>query len=195
MGAWRAWLFLLLCMKVVLYNPLASSDPTRLAEISVEFRTADAIILVGTQRRMRELEVEKDRTDYHWVVHWGWRRTQHSNRSCGVSVMVHRRFAPRALHQVWTPPPALRGRCGAIRLRQGSVDVLLGAFYMPPRGLPGAIETGRMVMEWAGKVAGSVGTRTMPIYGLDLNDGLGIRENGIGRPIEVADDVVGIVEA
>eukprot|EP00959_Pyramimonas_sp_CCMP1952_P096424 2015756-Pyramimonas_sp.AAC.1 len=45
-------------------------------------------------------------------------------------------FPPRALRRLYSPPPALAGRAGAVRLKTATLDVLFMVLYFPcqPQG-------------------------------------------------------------
>eukprot|EP00972_Heterocapsa_arctica_P061842 9118006-Heterocapsa_arctica.AAC.1 len=54
------------------------------------------------------------------VFEWPWEpRRQYSKSSCGVSIAFDsRQFRKCDVRQVWSAPPALQGRGGALRIRR-----------------------------------------------------------------------------
>eukprot|EP00959_Pyramimonas_sp_CCMP1952_P204712 4280734-Pyramimonas_sp.AAC.1 len=108
------------------YNPLAS-DQDRLCEISAELRTWDCVLVCGTQQRA---EIDHPTTQVQFDNHWGIKfgrgtGSKHTNRSCGLAILLGCRFPRTALKEVCCPPKILQGRVGAVRLQTSQEDLLL----------------------------------------------------------------------
>ena len=88
--------------------------------------------------------------------------------------------------KVYTPKVKLWGRGGGVRLSARNMDVLILSLYFPPRANQGAAagvkyrSTVTDLITWTEQVISDAPHRTLPILGLDLNDGLGRQR---GQPI------------
>eukprot|EP00972_Heterocapsa_arctica_P055288 8158751-Heterocapsa_arctica.AAC.1 len=62
----------------------------------------------------------KGETDNHRYIHAGWKKTQHSNKSAGVTFLLHKKWF-KEKHIVYCDPgpPELAGRTGILRLKSG----------------------------------------------------------------------------
>ncbi|CAE8641241.1 unnamed protein product [Polarella glacialis] len=126
------------------YNPYAANSEYRISEICRTLH-GDVIGLQGTQRRqfgqslfnvshdlshLHPLQVTRhgDYTGYHW----GYGNGRFTNKATGVSLLIRRKtFSPAWVTQVISPPPALQGRGGALRLKHGTLDVCFFCLYSP----------------------------------------------------------------
>ena len=64
-------------------------------------------------------------------MHFGWGRGCYTNRSTGVCILLGKRFQPRMIEDVSFPSASLAGRGGAIRLKGGTIDLGILAYYSP----------------------------------------------------------------
>lgn len=102
----------------------------------------------------------------------------------------------------------ISGRAGAVRIRTGTLDVLLMVLYFPPRGTYSSEERRRCakaMLAWAGGVLSPLGRRTVPIGGMDTKDQFAIHRlltgewqhysgatvggEGAGREYEIAEEI------
>eukprot|EP00959_Pyramimonas_sp_CCMP1952_P468822 9493867-Pyramimonas_sp.AAC.1 len=131
----------------------------------------------------------------HYELSFGYSRS--SNKSCGTSIMLHSKVFPqRCIRRIFCPPVELEGRCGAVRLKSGSLDVLFVTMYFPVYSSmrAGRDEQKRKVnkmLAWLRNLLLSTGGRCTPIVGMDLNDGLGRAREFIfeGEAIPVEEEV------
>lgn len=79
----------------------------------------------------------EDIADFH-VFHWHapLESSAHSNTSTGVSIAWHKRiFRKSHLREVWSPPPELQGRAGAVLfMKKSFFHILAMSAYFPSSG-------------------------------------------------------------
>ena len=122
---------------MVTYNPLLLTAPDRLEDISQELYAAEVVGLPGTRLRATKLafvthKLRAQNVSKHLALHWGWSAAPFSNRSAGCSLLIGGRFRKSNVRATFSPPAALRGRGGAARITQGSVDFLVVLLYYQP---------------------------------------------------------------
>ena len=167
----------------IVYNPLSACAPERLQEISLLLRSGDVIGMPGTRLKatfstFATHAVRTQQLAKHVALHWGWRSAPFSNRAAGTSILVGGRFRRNNIRDTFSPPPSLQGRGGAVRLVQGSVDLLPVALYFAPPPPKAAkkrawIKGTDILLEWVDKILCDAPLRTTPILLMDINDGLG----------------------
>eukprot|EP00972_Heterocapsa_arctica_P056860 8392378-Heterocapsa_arctica.AAC.1 len=77
---------------------------------------------------------EKIDKEYMTFISWPYDARQvYSNDACGVALgFDKRRINKDSIRQIWSPPPSLQGRGGAIRVvKRGVYDFLIMALYIP----------------------------------------------------------------
>lgn len=99
-------------------------------EIIEFYRSADVIVLVGTQSRRDEPIKSEAYGNFEAFVFRG-SRGRYSNRSCGIIILMRRRLR-RFVHSVALPPLTLRGRSAVIRFLGPHFDLTIFATYFPP---------------------------------------------------------------
>ena len=117
-------------------------------------------------------------------MHWGWSAlSPRSKRSCGVMILLSRkRFPHTSCGRVFTPRNNMWRRGGAIRLATRHSDLLLMSLCFSPKTNSGVKDAARYratvqeIVRCATKVIDEGPHRTLPILGLDLNDGLGLEK-------------------
>ena len=112
-----------------------------------------------------------------------------SGKACGVAITVRTCYR---LVKAWSPLPAIRGRGGALRIRLGGLDVDLPARgSLPATAMRQAAED---IFGWAGMIMAVLPRRTTPLWGMDLNDAMGIacEDDHFIRP---SSELVGAVRA
>eukprot|EP00972_Heterocapsa_arctica_P094333 13911294-Heterocapsa_arctica.AAC.1 len=124
-----------------------------------------------------------DGEEYHLLEHFQvgkynlyqfpWLCTEATtNKSCGVSILLNRRFfSPIHICQTWNAPEGLHGRAGAIRVRHRcTYDYVFISLYYPPHPASLADEdVVRKLNRWLSTLLQSLPTRTMPCIGMDAN--------------------------
>jgi len=169
-------------LKALLYNPLSLCRSGRVEEISTLAAGYGIILCPGTQLRAVDVDVCKSREYAHHTSQWGYGRGPYTNRSCGIHMFFKtRRF--KVEHQVRVPPvpKGCQGRLGACRLRSGMCDLQVICGYYPPRPLaarlmPAYEKTVGAIDRWIRAVLSATPARCTPLLGVDLNDGLGLKQ-------------------
>ena len=121
--------------KFIGWNPLSLiSYPGRMEAISYEFRQQYGLLCPGTHvRQKHNLAHHREDTQNHFWVHWGWGRSPHTNSSCGCAIAINRRrFHPRHLTRIGSPPAPLQGRGGSVDITRWHFRVRLIVGYLPP---------------------------------------------------------------
>lgn len=182
-------------VRTVMHNPLAASRVDRLQEYSVLLPQEEFVVLVGTQKRKAEHGMPtKIELENHIAIEFGWGRGKHTNKSTGITILLHKKNWPLStIAAVHEAPGQLQGRGAAIRVRKGQEDLLIGGLYFPVRaGKRHLFQEGSLkLLEWADGIMNKTPVRTMPIWHIDLNDGLGLqRERGAGL-IHIESEAVG----
>jgi hypothetical protein len=117
--------------------------------------------------------------DYHTVIHFGYKKSAHSNKSAGCSIFLKKgRFREQHIVEVVSAPDKLSGRGGVVRLRSGRFDILALAAYFPPKPprpseFAGWKKTVDMLASWVHNVVQHAKQRSLVILGTDLNDTFG----------------------
>ncbi|CAK0789736.1 unnamed protein product [Prorocentrum cordatum] len=159
------------------FNPLAATAGDRLEEIELACSNFDAITLVGTQRRTKE-RMEQSRSGSRWRIDAGWSAGSMTNKSTGVLISFGAKIRQKHLRKVQVPPAHLAGRGLAVRVSSSSWDLTVIGAYYPPRpttvkALQVYDKTVTALTDWLDLIISSTPTRSVPILGVDLNDGLG----------------------
>eukprot|EP00972_Heterocapsa_arctica_P043332 6393182-Heterocapsa_arctica.AAC.1 len=102
-------------------------------------------------------------------------RQAYSNDACGVALgFDNRRINQDSIRQIWSPPPPLQGRGGAIRMiKRGVYDFLIMVLYIPTERDQQSKSGTEQLYNWASQVLQSNPTRSIPILFLDANGHVG----------------------
>lgn len=107
---------------------------------------------------------------------------KHTNKSCGVSIMISTRFRLHAhVKEVYLPPATLAGRVGGLRVRRGRADDTFLVAYFPPKVHTTAKQaeykaTVQKIVDWiAFRLARTLASSIAGIA-IDLNDGVGMEK-------------------
>eukprot|EP00959_Pyramimonas_sp_CCMP1952_P282736 5909563-Pyramimonas_sp.AAC.1 len=137
-----------------------------------------AVLLQCTCRRKGTEDPHRVfRHSHHYEVSFGVSRS--SDKACGTSTMLHNKVFPqRFIKKIIAPPVDLEGRCGAVRMKSDTMDILFVSMHFPVHSgaRAGRAEQNRIVtrtLSWLRTLLRAVGARCTPIIGMDLNDGLG----------------------
>ena len=163
-------------MRFTVWNPLTSRTPMRLQEICYRMARNDFIILIGTHvRTIDDVSVHTQRVKKFVCYHFGYSPSANmSNKACGVSILIKHSFAP-FVSRVFHPPKHMAGRGGALRIKYGLHDFLIGGWYLPPctgTDFNKRVSTG--VLRWVRSVCDVLPVRCTPIWGCDNNGDTGI---------------------
>ena len=153
----------------------------RLDDISTHFRLHQFIALNGTTYQIpSDVIVGHTQTtvENHIVIQVGWaKRSQHTNKSCGVSLLIDRRlFAPQDIKAIDVGPISLRGRVMSVRIKKANhFDATVINMYFPPcpsRTVDRVLwlETTKLLFDWLETTLSECRGRTTPIIMCDLND-------------------------
>jgi len=133
------------------------------------------VTLQGT-RQIYDFGVDRVRVGNHHISSWDCTRQQSCiNRSCGVSIVVHRRLM-RSGHvwKVLQVPSRFACRLGGIRIKNAMLDVFVFSVYTPPNPTTWAAEA-KAADFWRSldRVLSELHARCMPILLGDFNAHLG----------------------
>eukprot|EP00959_Pyramimonas_sp_CCMP1952_P260354 5443684-Pyramimonas_sp.AAC.1 len=95
-------------------------------------------------------------------------------KTCGVSILVHKKIPPTALRSIYYPPSGLQGRAAGIKLHVGDQDYALFSMYFAPVHVRCHSEIGRRLCEWLEHTTDRLGARAMIVIGGDINSDLGL---------------------
>jgi len=110
-----------------------ASTQERLEEMAAEFPHVDVFVVVGTQHKKVDAPITEQRVGGNQVAYqWGWSRGRNTNKSTGITMLLHKRWNSTAVMQLWVPPVRISGRGVAIRSWQGTRDVSIAATHYPP---------------------------------------------------------------
>ena len=131
-------------LRAVAYSPV-SANWTRLQSISDELGSAAIIGLSGTARKHQTEfgPCRVSRLNRYTLYDWGWAsKTAGINKACGVALLFRRDVLPTGCtNHVYSPPPELQGRGGAVRHKLGHTEVCTMCLYRPPTPLPVTLES------------------------------------------------------
>ena len=163
------------------FNVCSLVNTGRLQEIAWTLKP-DIAALTGTRIRLPEgCSYTVQRLVGYTAIHNGWGRGCYTNRSTGVSIQLGKRFQPRMIKEISVPPSSLAGRGGAIRLRGGTIDLGILAYYSPPLGgcsrvrRKVQVKASQQLMDWVRNRISSWPSRVFPLAAGDLNSGVGVR--------------------
>ena len=170
-------------LNMIGYNPLSAGNRDRLLDIKHEFYHADIVALAGTTRKAGSLDVEQQRLEEWTCYSAGWRQAQHSNRSCGVSLLLGKKFKPKHVIKVSSIGDQCPGRGLAVRLKSGFFDLLPMSVYFPPKPtkkaqLKGYQSAVKKIVNWMDEVLSKIPAGCTPLIYTDLNDGVGLQSAG-----------------
>ena len=172
---------------MVTYNVQALKNNDRQERILKEFkskRNTHVIGLQGTMWRHRGRDQYSMRAEGYRVIHWPCKLAKDaagSNQSAGVALALdERKFPAVTTREVFTPPPSLQGRGGAVRCNdrgEGAYDLLLGVMYWATdTAKQKEISINKALRRWASEVMDKTPTRTAVIWMMDANAKLGVKK-------------------
>ena len=178
------------------YNPLACSSEERWVDILQETQNFDFVMLAGTGIRYSGGEPASLRVDDRISISSGFRATNMSNRSCGVSIVLGKNFRNSRVDNICEAGGRIQGRGLAVRVRNPRADftvcVCVCVCYFPRKPRRKAEfqlykETCREVVSFLAQVLAKTPSSSTPIVYADVNDGIGItHEAGKWREVESA---------
>ena len=121
-------------LNIVGYNPLKASNAERNDDIHAELENFDIILMAGTGYKQPSHVKEMEQLMHYnfKVIKSGYCKSQHSNKSCGVSLSMGKRFKNAKVF----PPVELKGPCQGrglgVRIKAGYYDLAPLALYYPP---------------------------------------------------------------
>lgn len=161
------------------WNPMAASSTARWSSVLLQFVTLHVFALAGTKQCVPNylpdfVSVFKEHIGKFNIYHWPCSETQFSNSSTGVSIGL--RFHPddHTRHQVFSPPPELQGRAGAVARHNWDYTSLHLCFYLPVSG-PDTFKSqcDRKLFDWAQEVIASLPKRINIFVYADANARVG----------------------
>ena len=166
------------------FNVCSLVNTGRLQEIAWTLKP-DMAVLSGTRIRLPEgCSYTVQRLVGYTAIHYGWGRGCYTNRSTGVSILLGKRFQPRMIKEICVPPSSLAGRGGAIRLKGGTIDLGILAYYSPPLGgcsrarRKVQVKASQQLIGWVRNRISSWPSRVFPLAAGDLNSGVGKFRDG-----------------
>ena len=176
----------------VVYNPQSTKKHGRMRDIARNFRWNDFIALPGTHTRQQDSSKPciMQSVGKHRLYCWGSGKGAHVNESCGVTLGIkHRSFPERSVVRIFSPPPELQGRGGAVRIERGDADITPIVVYVPTE--PNSRKdqaASKAIWQWVHELLSSLPSRTVPVLMLDANGKTGLRHNAVGNFHENFDD-------
>ena len=176
----------------VVYNPQSTKKHGRMRDIARNFRWNDFIALPGTHTRQQDSSKPciMQSVGKHRLYCWGSGKGAHVNESCGVTLGIkHRSFPERSVVRIFSPPPELQGRGGAVRIERGDADITPIVVYVPTE--PNSRKdqaASKAIWQWVHDLLSSLPSRTVPVLMLDANGKTGLRHNAVGNFHEYFDD-------
>ena len=150
----------------------------RLQEIAWTLKP-DIAVLTGTRIRLPAGSSHTvQRLAGYTAVHFGWGHGCHTNRSTGVCFLLGKRFSTSYDQGSQFPSDFCGGTGGAMRLKGGTTDLGILAYYSPPfGGCSGArrkvqLTASRQLMDWMRTRLSSWPSRFFTIAAGDLNSGV-----------------------
>ncbi|CAE8618244.1 unnamed protein product [Polarella glacialis] len=115
----------------------------------------------------------------YWVINWPcvpsnpW-----ANHTWGVAIAIKRQVLPKSsLAAIYTPDESIQGRAGCIRLQlRSGPDFFISVAYLPPGGAMAHGQQASMIWNWLETTFAKQPLRTLPIFGMDANAGIGNQE-------------------
>ena len=161
-------------LRAVLYNALSLVGSSRAREIAYECN-ADLLLITGTcVRAVGQYSYHAETLGSIRALHLGWRSDAGpgSNRHAGVSVIWGRQLRGAKVREVRAAPRRTSGRCGAVRLQMGPLDVSAIVAYPPPlkpstRTDESCHKAAMETVSWIREGLDQIPARSTPILGLD----------------------------
>ena len=167
------------------FNPQTTRRPLRLEDISHQCYNFTFIGLLATGEPQDPYDPGAiiSSTSQHIAVKSGYGCSPFVNKSCGVTILLSRRYFNRKdIKSVVTPPATLLGRALAVTVKNGHAHFLVIMRYFPPRPTRRNndiyTKTVNALTTFAHKQLKNAPARCTPLLLTDLNDGLGLCQNG-----------------
>ena len=175
-------------LRVGVYNTLSISREYRVEHIIDELN-CDILLLTGTGTRAQ------NGCSHHiqrlpgtgFIVHFGHSRGPYTNRHAGCAIFCSAKyFNPRMIQRIFTPPAAVQGRGGGIRLKgkykgeNFDLSPTVGYNAPPTTGILKVIyeKTNDITNNWMQEHLQSLPARTTPFLGADINSKFGTTKTG-----------------
>lgn len=137
------------------YNPLACSSEERWVDILQETQNFDFVMLAGTGIRYSGGEPASVRVDDRISISSGFRATNMSNRSCGVSIVLGKNFRNSRVDNICEAGGRIQGRGLAVRVRNPRADFTVCVCAISPRNRDEKLSfnctrkrAGRLFLSW-----------------------------------------------
>eukprot|EP00929_Paragymnodinium_shiwhaense_P107448 TRINITY_DN7354_c0_g1_i2.p2 TRINITY_DN7354_c0_g1~~TRINITY_DN7354_c0_g1_i2.p2 ORF type:complete len:1276 (+),score=12.13 TRINITY_DN7354_c0_g1_i2:152-3979(+) len=161
----------------VTYNCQSLVASGRRADVIQLLGSNDIVAVQGTRLRDTEACLQyKQRS--HLVFEWpaGTSKQKHTNHCTGLLTAIHcRRFRAQHVRRIWTPPTALAGRVGAVRLKAGTADICVVNLYMCVEPTTEDMrETSRKTWSFVHDIVNSLPRRCLPVLCSDTNGHIGL---------------------
>ena len=174
-------------MRCAVYNPLCASYFSRLATILTILTSLQVVALPGTKQRIQPFQkdetVRSERILHYDVYRWHAADTHFSILSCRVSITIDSRYIHAKYHQIWSPPPELQGRVGAVVAEKVSshLQTAFVCAYLPASGTAAFVrECDRRIFEWIQGVLRQLTSHSKVYLFLDANARVGLQKNSGG---------------
>ena len=160
------------------YNVCSLLRAGRVHDVSDELKRIHLVGLQGTRIKRHAWDADHCafNTNDHLVINSGYGRSAYTNKSCGVTLMLTRKwFSKNSILHYFKVPASLQGRCMAVLLRFFGAKILLINVYFPP---PTSMSTSGYqkcidaIIRWINSVYEKCKEDVTPIFFTDLNDGM-----------------------
>jgi len=179
-------------LSVGTYNPMSLVATGRANDISLQAQSVDVLVLPGTRYRARNKDVTTEKLSAHQAFHWGYGAGPFTNRSAGLSILLGGKVRHKRVVEVKSPPGSLQGRAGAVRVKQGPLDIMIIGMYFPPAAAGHQKQLARVkavkaLIMWVQEIIHQCPARCVPLLFMDANTPLGVREG-----VAIDDEHVGM---
>jgi len=157
------------------YNVMSLVAPSRVHVVVQQLAHMHVIGMQGTRFKYSPQRgaCETHTCDRWRLLHWGYDCGRHTNRVAGLSIAINPVLQGATITQVYSPPSALQGRGGSVRLKMDGLDLLVVVIYVPPEQEGGTSEVVDAIVEWANGVLSRAPARCLPMLLCDANGKVG----------------------
>jgi len=144
-------------LSVLSWNCHSLAQAGRLADIVKVYAELDVIMLQGTQKRPVNNEAP-------YFIHRRAGSSSITYKRTGVSIGYNKKRIKRShVREIHSPPTALQGRAGGLRIKNSFIDVFVCSLYFPT-GAISRVKTlaAQRAAKWADEQLSRVPVRALP---------------------------------
>jgi len=153
-------------LSVLSWNCHSLAQAGRLADIVKVYAELVVILLQGTQKRpVNNVAPYFEEQVGGWVfIHWWAGSSSITYKRTGVSIGYNKKRIKRShVREIHSPPTALQGRAGGLRIKNSFIDVFVCSLYFPT-GAISRVKTlaAQRAAKWADEQLSRVPVRALP---------------------------------